>query len=156
MKHNPWEFIRSLATLHISSVNDDGTPHSSYAPFIENDKRFYICLSAMAKHTNNLLRDKITSIMMLEDESKSTNLFARKRVTFDVKLSPIERDSVVFNGTMTLFEEKFGNSAGIYKSLPDFQLFELTPVSGRAVFGFGEAFDFKEGEFSNKPMGMMR
>jgi putative heme iron utilization protein len=137
MKHNPWEFIRSLATLHISSINDDGTPHSSYAPFIENEKKFYICISSMAKHTHNVLRDKITSIMMLEDESKSSNLFARKRVTFDVSLTPIQRDSLLFNGAMTLFEDKFGNSAGIYKNMPDFQLLELTPTSGRGLWFWG-------------------
>ena len=40
--------------------------------------------------------------------------------------------------------------------MADFQLFELSPQSGRAVFGFGEAYDFANGEFSNKPMGMGR
>ena len=110
----------------------------------------------MAKHTHNLMTNELISIMMIEDESKSNNLFARKRVTFDVQTTPIERDSLVFNGAMTLFRDKFGNSAGIYESMPDFQLFELSPVRGRAVFGFGEAYDFKDGDFSTTASGMSR
>ena len=156
MKHNPWEFISSLATMIISSVNDNNLAHTSYAPFIESEKKFYICISGMAKHTRNLMHNEMVSIMMIADESKSTNLFARKRVTFDVKTTLIERDSLVFNGAMTLFRDKFGNSAGIYESMPDFQLFELTPYSGRAVFGFGEAFDFIDGDFATNASGMGR
>ena len=153
MKHNPWEFIQSLASMTLSSSNNDNTPHSSYAPFIENEHKFYVCISAMAKHTRNLLNNPTISIMMIEDESKSTNLFARKRVTFDVTATPIERNSLVFNGAMTLFGDKFGDSASIYVNLQDFQLFELVPIGGRAVFGFGEAYDFKDGDFGGIATG---
>lgn len=142
--------------MNISSVNENNLAHSSYAPFIESEKKFFICISGMAKHTHNLMTNELISIMMIEDESKSNNLFARKRVTFDVQTTPIERDSLVFNGAMTLFRDKFGNSAGIYESMPDFQLFELSPVRGRAVFGFGEAYDFKDGDFSTTASGMSR
>jgi len=38
--------------------------------------------------------------------------------------------------------------------MQDFQLFELTPVSGRAVFGFGEAYDFRDGDFGGGAAGM--
>ncbi len=155
MKQNPWEFINTIKTMIISSVNETATAHTSYAPFIENEQKFYICVSGMAKHTYNLLNNETISIMIVEDESKSTNLFARKRVTLNMQVVPIERNSLIFNGAMTLFRDKFGNSAGIYESMPDFQLFELTPVSGRAVFGFGEAYDFKDGDFTGNATGMM-
>jgi len=154
MKQNPWEFISSFATLHISSINQNGSAHSSYAPFIENEGKFYVCISQMAKHTQNLINNENISIMIIEDESKSANLFARKRVTFDVQVEAIERNSLIFNGTMTLFRDKFGDNAGIYESMQDFILFELQPFAGRAVFGFGEAYDFKEGNFGSGATGM--
>ena len=154
MKQNPWELIASIKTLSISSINENNTAHSSYAPFIENEHKFYICISGMAKHTKNLFNNETVSCIIIEDESKSTNLFARKRVTFDMKVTPIERNSLIFNGAMTLFRDRFGNSAGIYESMQDFQLFELTPVSGRAVFGFGEAYDFRDGDFGGAATGM--
>ena len=154
MKYNPWEFLQSIETMVISSINDDKTAHTSYAPYIENEKKFYVCISGMAKHTRNLFNNQLVSIMMIEDESKGNNLFARKRVTFDVEVTPIERNSLVFNGAMTLFRDKFGNNADIYETMLDFQLFELLPVAGRAVFGFGEAYDFKDGDFGGVATGM--
>lgn len=153
MKQDPWEFINTISTMHISSISTNGSAHSSYAPFIQNEQKFYICISGMAKHTHNLLHNKTISIMIIEDESKSTNLFARKRITLDVEVATIERDSVIFNGAMTLFQDSFGELANIYKNMLDFQLFELHPVSGRAVFGFGEAYNFHAGNFSSGPVG---
>ena len=155
MKQNPWGFIDTINTMIISSVNETNTAHTSYAPFITNEQKFYICISGMAKHTHNLLHNETISIMIVEDESKSANLFAKKRVTFDMQVTAIQRNSLIFNGAMTLFRDKFGNSAGIYENMQDFQLFELTPVSGRAVFGFGEAYDFKDGDLSGNATGMM-
>ena len=155
MKQNPWELIASIQTLSISSINENHTAHSSYAPFIENKHKFYVCISGMAKHAQNLLNNKNISCLIIEDESKSTNIFARKRVTFDMQVTPIERNSLIFNGAMTLFRDKFGDSARIYESMLDFQLFELTPLLGRAVFGFGEAYDFRDGDFTTNATGMM-
>ena len=156
MQNSPWEFIQTLQTLSIASSNHDHSPHISYAPFIEYDKAFYICISGMAAHTKNLLQHDTASIMISEDESQSTNLFAKKRVSFDVEVLPIARDSEAFEKAMVHFFDKFSDQANIYAQMADFQLFRLTPKSGRAVFGFGKAYDFKNGEFSDKPMGMMR
>jgi putative heme iron utilization protein len=154
MQENPWDFIKTIYTMHISSVNKDGTAHSSYAPFIENEEKFYISISGMSKHFYNLTTNKTISIMIIEDEAKSANLFARRRVSFDVEVEMIERNSLIFNGAMTLFHDRFGNGAGIYEKMDDFQLFELSPLKGRAVFGFGKAYDFKDGAFSTVAMGM--
>ncbi len=154
MKQNPWDFIASFSTMQIASINKDLTAHSSYAPFVENEHKFYICISQMAKHTQNLSNNKSISIMIIEDESKSANLFARKRITFDMQVKPIERNCLTFNDIMILFREKFGDYADIYENMVDFQLFELTPQTGRAVFGFGEAYDFLDGDFQTNAMGM--
>lgn len=102
MKQNPWELIASIKTLSISSINDNNTAHSSYAPFIENEHKFYVCISGMAKHTKNLFNNESVSCLIIEDESKSTNLFARKRVTLDMQVNPIERNSLIFNGALNI------------------------------------------------------
>jgi putative heme iron utilization protein len=150
MLHNdPWKLIDSLQSMIVSSVDTRGLPHISYAPFIQKEQIFYICISAMSSHTQNLLHTPVASIAFIEDESKSNNIFARRRVTFTVNLRPVERGSIEYNGAMTLFEDRFGELASIYKTMPDFQLFALNPVSGRAVFGFGQAYDFKDGRFDN-------
>lgn len=144
---DPIEFIEQFETLIISSINSNLKPHNSYAPFVIQDKQFYICISKLAKHTNNLLKSQTASIMFIEDESKSTNNFARKRITFDIDVLHIERDQDKFTQIMKLFNEKFGESASIYEQMADFYLFKLTPYGGRAVFGFGEAYNYKDGKF---------
>lgn len=153
LQNNPWDLIDSLQTMIISSVDAEGLPHTSYAPFIQKEQMFYISISAMSSHTQNLLHSQKTSILFIEDESKSTNIFARKRVSFIVEIQPIQRKTITFNGAMTLFEDKFGELANIYKSMPDFQLFALKPLSGKAVFGFGQAYEFKDGNFGTVSVG---
>ena len=154
MQHNPWELINQTKTVSIASVDKSNSPHISYAPFVENAKKFYICISMMAKHTQNLLNSDFVSTLMIEDETTALNLFARKRVTFDMRVDTIERASDKFVSIMGLFRDKFGDNADIYESMTDFQLFELTPISGRAVFGFGQAYDFKDGDFGDISVGM--
>ena len=144
---DPIEFIEQFDSLLISSINSKHIPHISYAPFVSQDKQFYICVSKMAKHTNNLLKNHNASIMFIEDEAECTNSFARKRVTFDIDVLNIERNTEKFAEIMKLFNEKFGEKSSIYEQMVDFYLFEFKPISGRAVFGFGAAYNYKDGEF---------
>jgi len=153
LQNDPWALIHALQSVVLSTTNQDGTPHGSYAPFIEKEKHFYIFGSMMSTHTQNLLHNRDVSLLFIEDESLSANIFARKRVTFDAEVTPVERGSILFNGTLTLFEEKFGEMASIYRSMSDFQLFALTPVRGRAVFGFGQAYDYRDGAFETVRVG---
>ena len=154
MNTDAWEFIKSKKSLILSTIDENNLPHISYAPFVENENKFYIFASAMAKHSKTILNSETISILFIEDEKDCENIFARKRVTFDTKVNHIQRDTISFRGVISLFYEKFGENAAIYEQLGDFQLFKLTPVSGRAVFGFGQAYNFKDGEFNNKSVGM--
>lgn len=144
---NCWDFVDGFDSLMISSINPDGLPHMSYAPFIEVEGRFFICISAIAFHAQNLKNNPKASIMIIEDESEAKNSFARKRVTFDTNVHYIPRDDRRFLQLMPLFQDKFGEKATIYTTMSDFMLFEFMPYGGRAVFGFGDAYDYKNGEF---------
>lgn len=144
---DPIEFIDFFDTLSISSVDSKNKPHSSYAPFVSHNDKYYICISKMAKHTNNLLNSPVASIMFIEDEAETKNSFARNRITLDVDVTHIPRDQDQFTTIMNLFYEKFGEKATIYEQLEDFYLFELAPYGGRAVFGFGKAYNYKNGKF---------
>ena len=76
----------------------------------------------------------------IEDEVKTKNIFARKRLNFDVKVTIINRDSQTFNDIILLYEKKFSASSLICK-LPDFVMFKFTPFKGKFVKGFGEAYE---------------
>ena len=136
--------IQNMQTVILSTKCDDGIPNASYAPSVlDSDGFYYIYISKLSKHANNLLNSKNLSLMIIEDESKSKNLFARKRLTMNCKSSEIKRDSKNWNNKISLLENKFGESITFLKKLTDFHLFKIEPKDGLLVYDFARAFRFK-------------
>ena len=134
-------FISNFKTLVIGSIKKDNTPFTSYAPFVYDSNKFYIYISIIATHTKNIQRDNNVSLFFIEDESKSTNLFARKRISLQAESTKIKRDSNRFEELFELYNEKFDSEmVNMLKNMTDFNLFELEVKSGEATFGFGEAY----------------
>ena len=136
------QLLSQTESLILATVNPDGTPRASYAPFIMDEQRqFYIFTSQLAAHTANLLRTGQASVMLLEDEAVASQIFARRRVTFQCQASLIPRDSAEGKAALIQYETRFGKMVGLLKSLPDVQLFKLRPQSGSLVLGFGQAYE---------------
>ncbi|OAB55669.1 pyridoxamine 5-phosphate oxidase [Leptolyngbya valderiana BDU 20041] len=136
------DFVRSLRSLMLSTVDTSGKPHASYAPFVTDEtQNFYIYISGLSSHTKNLLANPQASILLIEDESKTEEIFARRRLSFECRVATIARNTEVWNRTLDRFRERFGALIDVLRNLEDFQLFVLTPVSGRFVVGFGAAYD---------------
>ncbi len=77
----------------------------------------------------------------MEDESKTDNLFARKRVSLQCDSMKIERASERFEEVLGLFAEKFdAKMVGTLKKMLDFNLYEFKVTYGEATFGFGNAY----------------
>lgn len=57
------ELINASKSVILATVDAEGNPNSSYAPFVQVDQTFYILVSFMAKHTKNLADGRKTSIM---------------------------------------------------------------------------------------------
>lgn len=68
MAKNLNEFLETLKSLTISSLDENKNPFSSYAPFVKHNHKYYVYLSLMAKHSSNLTQNKIASIFFCEDE----------------------------------------------------------------------------------------
>ncbi len=138
------ENLRSeCASVLLSTVNGDGFPEISYAPYIEDEGRFYIFISGLAAHTKNLLDHGMVSVMFIEDESLADHPFSRKRLTYRCSAMVISRDTDRFDNLLDRFESRFGNLIQTLRSLTDFRLFELTPDKGRYVAGFGKTFEIE-------------
>ena len=134
-------FLSDIKTTVIGTINEDNTPFSSYAPYVYENNRFYIYISNIATHAQNIQRNPKASLFFIEDESKSENLFARKRVSLQCDSCLISRESDQFNIILDHFESKFDtNMVQMLKKMTDFNLFELQVTSGEATFGFGEAY----------------
>ncbi|MBN2832724.1 MAG: pyridoxamine 5'-phosphate oxidase family protein, partial [Campylobacterales bacterium] len=97
--------------------------------------------SDIATHAKNIQRNPKASLFFVEDESKTENVFARKRVSLQCDSQKIERGSERFEVVLDLFAEKFdAKMVGTLKKMLDFNLYEFKVNYGEATFGFGKAY----------------
>ncbi|MFB3059313.1 MAG: pyridoxamine 5'-phosphate oxidase family protein [Gammaproteobacteria bacterium] len=131
----------SLKTVQLATIDSDGNPQASYAPcvWIEND--CYLYLSELARHTQNLIANPAISLLLIESEEKSKNLFSRRRIMLQGEVSTIGRDSNQFAIIMAEFKSRFGDFIDVIEPLQDFHLFQINPQSGRFIRGFAQAYD---------------
>lgn len=132
-------FLQTQKTVMISSITAEGLPLISYAPYILNEGKLYIYISRISDHYASIQQSECIQAMLIADEVHSPNLFARERLRFVCRPRLVEEHTheVVFQQ----FEEKFKKPMiDLLRGL-DFSLFELTPLEGRYVVGFGKAFD---------------
>ncbi len=136
------EFISRFQSVSMGTVDEDGFPFSSYAPFVYHEHRYYIFISDIAKHAQNLKRKPKVSLLFIEDESKAENIFARKRISLQCTSSLVSRDDRRFEEVMNSFKEKFSEgTVSMLMGMQDFNLYELATEYGEATFGFGEAYN---------------
>lgn len=135
------EYINNFKSTVLSTIDKDGNPFTSYAPFIKDDGKYYIYISAMARHYKNLSLNPKVSLFFIEDEISCENIFARKRVVIQCQSNKLPRDNDKFENLMEKFEQRHGKTVNMLKTMKDFSIFEFSPFEGEAVFGFGEAYD---------------
>lgn len=134
------ELIARTQSLILATVDAAGNPNSSYAPFVEIDNKFYILVSFMARHTKNLAEGRTASVMFIEDESATKQIYARERLTVDAVPSQIERDTDEWNTVIGKLKERHGKILDLLNEMTDFILITLSPVKGAYVNGFGSAY----------------
>jgi len=134
------ELIDRTKSVILATVDAEGNPNSSYAPFVQVENTFYILVSFMAKHTKNLSEGRKTSVMFIEDESATKQIYARERLTLEAVTSQIERDSETWNTVVTKLKEDHGKVVDVISEMGDFILIALQPVKGSYVNGFGSAY----------------
>lgn len=142
MAKNLNEFLETLQSLTISSLDENKNPFSSYAPFVKYNHKYYVYLSLMAKHSSNLTNNEIASIFFCEDEKDCKNIFGKKRVSIQCKTKRLEQNTNDETLILDKFRNKFeSDMVNTLHKMGDFYLFEFTPFYGEAVFGFGKAYN---------------
>jgi hypothetical protein len=135
------QFPEEFKSIILSTVSDDGFPHTSYAPFVMDEgKNIYILASDLAQHTQHLRNSNKASILFIAEESKTPQIFARTRLTFNCTATIIERETTQWQLIIDQMQERFGEIVGMLRGLMDFHLFKLTPTQGQFVMGFGQAY----------------
>ncbi|MCF2148602.1 pyridoxamine 5'-phosphate oxidase family protein [Desmonostoc muscorum LEGE 12446] len=136
------KFPEQFESIIISTVSAEGIPNASYAPFVMDDaKNIYIYVSGLATHTTNLYANPHVSVLFIEDEAKSNQIFGRSRLSFDCTATLIERETDKWNQIVDQFQGRFGQIIEVLRGLSDFRIFQLTPREGRFVIGFGAIYN---------------
>ncbi|MDF5420312.1 pyridoxamine 5'-phosphate oxidase family protein, partial [Vibrio parahaemolyticus] len=100
------EFRQERRTLQLATVDAEGRPNVSYAPYVQNQEGYFVLISKIARHARNLLENPNVSLMMIEDEESSKQLFARKRLTFDAVANVVERDTEMWQQVVGQMKER--------------------------------------------------
>ena len=135
------ELLSSRKTLIMATADKNGAPNVSYAPFVHRTPRLYVYTSSRSRHTRNMMETAKASVIFIEDEARTRNIFARKRFTCQCCVEFIGRETTEWRTVMLLFKRKFGKVFDRIRPLPDFALFRLMPEVGLYVRGFGQAFE---------------
>lgn len=143
--------FESSQGLQLATQGEAG-PEASYAPFILLEGQLYIFISQLAGHTQNLLASPAVGVMLIEDEAQSRNQFARNRLTLHCHADVVELEAPEYEPIMLCYRQRHGATVDLLRSLPDFMLFRLTPLSGRLVVGFGRAFNVQMPDFQLQPI----
>jgi len=133
--------ISSLKSVQLATLNAEQHPEISYTPFLRLEGAYYIFISELASHTQNILLQPKLSLLFIEDEHSAKNIFARKRLTLNVHASECMQGTDQWALILNEFEHQQGKTVSLLKTLPDFHLFKLTAENGTYVQGFGQAFD---------------
>jgi len=131
--------VKSKNTLQLATVDENGKPNASYAPFVSCDDGYYILISEMARHAQNILINPTVSLMIIEDESQADCLHSRKRLTLDATAILISTETIRWSEVTKVMIEKLGETVKTLVQLSDFHLIHLQPEQGLYVKGFGKA-----------------
>jgi putative heme iron utilization protein len=133
------QFVANRKNLILNLIGDDGRPFTSYAPFVKANGKLYIYISRIADHYRYMESNEYVDVLLIADESATTNKFATERVRWSCTSVNIGNEG--HDDIFVLFNNDHGAKMMDMLRGLDFSLFEITPLQGRYVVGFGMAFD---------------
>ena len=80
------------------------------------------------------------SAFVIEDEHSAQNIWARKRIKINAKLTEIDLKSEVCETVWDLFADRHGPTMSLIRDFTDFHLLRLQPTDGVMVLGFAKAY----------------
>ena len=137
------ELHRHCRSALLATVDPEGSPDASYAPFAESgasDGALLIAVSTLARHTANLVRTRRAAVLLIEDESASSQIYARRRATLECRIEIVERGTAAWRSGFDALQARHGAPVQMLRGLSDFQLLRLVPERGTLVLGFGRAW----------------
>ena len=128
--------LAALGTIH------DGEPNQAMVAVAhENDfSAFYIHVSKLGKHTGDMEANPHVSLLFMQADDHRPDPQTLARVTIQGMAEPLSRNAVDYARVKELYLKCFPEAEQLF-SLGDFNLWKITPKSGRFVAGFARAFN---------------
>jgi len=134
--------VGALGTLR------NGAPHVSMVVCaVSVDlSAFWVHLSRLAFHTQNILQDPRVGLMIAEPDNGSGDPQTLARVSMQGEAQPLAKGTQDFGEARSLYLARFPEAIGNFE-LGDFDLFRIEPQSARFVAGFGRIFNLGPANF---------
>ncbi len=128
--------IAALGTIH------EGEPNQAMVAIAcENDfSAFYIHVSKLGKHTTDMEGNPHVSLLLTETDDQRADPQTLMRVSLNGTAEMILQNASDYVRIKNLYLQRFPEAEQLF-SLGDFNLWKITPKSGRFVAGFGRAFN---------------
>lgn len=150
------DIVDSRKSLMLSTLDHEGWPYASYAPFARGEDCLYVLVSEIAVHGINLQVNPNASVLIIEDEDSAGELFARLRVLYRVQAELLTPESSQWHEGIDILQNRHGDRITNLSQLKDFKLFKLHPRGGRYVKGFGKAYQIEGGSLSGEGLSHLR
>lgn len=137
--------IRSTRIAALGTLQD-GKPNLAmvaYA-FADDFSAFYIHVSRLGKHTADMENDPRVSLLIAETDDRRADPQTLARVSLQGVAEILPRNARDYVQVKKIYLERFPEAEQLF-SLGDFNLWKITPRSGRFVAGFGRAFNLVPG-----------
>ena len=135
------ELVTGQRALALAVVLD-GEPEASLLPyaFRPDFGAFYVQASGLARHARGLVPGGRVGVLIHANDAAAEDPLQIHRLSLQVSVAVLDRDGAAFAKASAWFLDRFPGAA-MTLSLGDFNLYELTPVRGRFVAGFGRAYN---------------
>lgn len=126
----------------------DGAPFVSLLTFVPapDFSAFYIHISRLAFHTQDILRDPRVSLMLAEPDLGADDPLQLPRLSIIGRAHAVEKNSAEYENATTWYLARFPN-AQVNFQLGDFALFRIEPQRARFVAGFGKIFNLDRSDW---------
>ena len=128
--------VAALGTLH------DGEPNLAMVAysFAEDFSAFYIHVSKLGKHTVDMENDPRVSLLIAETDDRRADPQTLARLALRGTAEILPRTAPDYAQVKQNYLVRFPEAEQLF-SLGDFNIWKITPKSGRYVAGFARAFN---------------
>ena len=132
--------LTQARTVLMAASGEGEMPEMGVTPLVRHDGGMFIYPSRLSAHVRAMLKAGKAAFLVIEDQDSAQNIWARKRIKFDAKLTEIERKSDIFEIVCNDFAARHGPTMGLIRDFTDFHLLQLHPIGGVMVLGFAQAY----------------